>query len=228
MGKNGVFILLLVTVFSLALSPSLVGISFAGTEVPPEICDDGIDNDGDGFIDLDDPDCHAIILRPVPGALPELPPFDPDPIPLVGDFKCYDAFADNIGPRIDLADQFIPEWFYTAQNVVEVCNFIDKLPGPNFPPSIPPEIPLQHYKVYELDFNDQIQEDFLLKDQWGVTRHTNLFATELWVPQTKLHSDACPPDFDYNPDIGMCVLELLVSDGGSSGNAPGTGFSIIA
>jgi len=25
--------------------------------LPPEICDDGIDNDGDGFIDLEDPDC---------------------------------------------------------------------------------------------------------------------------------------------------------------------------
>ncbi len=218
MGKNGIFILLLVAVFSLALSPSLVGNSFAGTVVPvvpvvpAEICDDGIDNDGDGFIDLDDPDCHAIILKPTPGALPELPGFPKDPQPLLGDFKCYEAIASHPEEIALLQDQFQDEE-YRILDVERVCNYIVKFMGEGFPGSAEPVIPEQHYKVYNI-VDEAFEDDILLQDQWGTTRHTQLIATELWVPQEKIHGDVCgdlnPVPVHFEPDARMCVTDTPI------------------
>ena len=36
-------------------------------EVPAEVCDDGIDNDGDGLVDCEDPDCAGS-----PECIPEI------------------------------------------------------------------------------------------------------------------------------------------------------------
>ncbi len=210
MGKNGVIVLLFAAVFSLAITPTVFDNSFAGTIIIPEVCDDGIDNDEDGLIDLDDPDCHAIILKPTPGALPELPGFNEDPLtnPILGDFKCYDVpFRTPILEEVRLIDQFEDE----VEELLElklVCNFVFKAPGvdPDFPGSPEPDIPNQHYKVYVIaDRGVGIIDDILLKDQWGTTRHTNLVPIELWVPQTKLHSAACPDDFIFEPDTQMCI-----------------------
>jgi len=221
MGSNGVFVILFAAVFSLAFTPIVFDNSFAGTIIIPEDCDDGIDNDEDGLIDLDDPDCHPIILKPTPGALPELPGFDEDPLtdPILGDFKCYDAFSPPVFEQVRLIDQFEDEVELLLE-VKRVCNFVFKAPGvdPDFPGSPESDIPNQHYKVYNLaDRGEEVIDDILLKDQWGTTRHTDLFPTELWVPQTKVHSGACTDDYVFDPDAQICILSPVPIGGCPAG-----------
>jgi len=221
MGSNVVFVILFAAVFSLAFTPIVFDNSFAGTIIIPEDCDDGIDNDEDGLIDLDDPDCHPIILKPTPGALPELPGFDEDPLtdPILGDFKCYDAFSPPVFEQVRLIDQFEDEVELLLE-VKRVCNFVFKAPGvdPDFPGSPESDIPNQHYKVYNLaDRGEEVIDDILLKDQWGTTRHTDLFPTELWVPQTKVHSGTCTDDYIFNPDAKICILSPVPMGGCPAG-----------
>lgn len=213
MGKIGVFVILFVLIFSLAFTPIIFDNSFAGGPVivPPEDCKDGIDNDGDGLVDFNDPNCF-VILFPAPGALPELPGFpnDPDPnvTPQLGDFKCY--LVGNPGPdeKIRLLDQFQDEE-YTVRGVIEICNTVIKQAEDEFDEgdirrydeSNTPVISNQHFKVYDIGrLNEPLMVDVLLQDQWGTTRHDFITPIELWVPQEKNHLD-CREGFYFDPSF---------------------------
>jgi len=62
----------LITTVPVGTSPRNVAITPAVVEGPPgdPTCSDGIDNDGDGFIDLDDFDCTAFLSFPLRGSMP--------------------------------------------------------------------------------------------------------------------------------------------------------------
>ena len=56
------------------LIASLMVIGFNGGDPPPTECQDGIDNDGDGLTDIEDPNCYLVM---------PIHPSDPDPPPAV-------------------------------------------------------------------------------------------------------------------------------------------------
>lgn len=64
---------------------SWVFIQARSLSTTPEVCDDGVDNDGDGLADGDDPDCGAAPPPPPPpppGEGPPPPPENPDRTPV--------------------------------------------------------------------------------------------------------------------------------------------------
>lgn len=64
---------------------SWVFIQARSLSTTPEVCDDSVDNDGDGLADGDDPDCGAAPPPPPPpppGEGPPPPPENPDRTPV--------------------------------------------------------------------------------------------------------------------------------------------------
>lgn len=173
----------------LLLAPIASQLAFAGAPTEND-CDDGIDNDQDGFTDGDDLDCQ-IILNPVPQGLPELPGLPgPDPVPILGDFTCYDPFImpddHGVAPSefVDLDDQFGPMEQVAVRELQSVCTsvrkFIDQEQA-----NENPVIPNQHFTCYDID-GPPTGETVVLRDQFGVSFHEVLEPIELCATASKL------------------------------------------
>jgi hypothetical protein len=82
---------------------------------PPEVCNDGIDNDGDHFVDCADPDCTSV------GACLNCNAGKP-PSAEFGHGKCTDGVDDDCDGTIDCADDDCSASDYY---VTECCNGLD-------------------------------------------------------------------------------------------------------
>ncbi|AKT43201.1 MopE-related protein [Chondromyces crocatus] len=86
------------------------------TPNPPEICNDGIDNDGDIYVDCADPDCAGI--GPCLNCANGLPP-----APEFGIAACTDGLDNDCDGKIDCADDDCSASDYY---ITECCNGVDE------------------------------------------------------------------------------------------------------
>ncbi len=106
--------LLLLSMMGFIVLPANYRINF-----PPEICDNALDDDGDGLIDLHDPDCACEIVEPV--SLIPNPSFE--------DMKC----CPESQSQLNCADV----WIQASEPTTDFIHMCDWMGWPDFPPPLP-------------------------------------------------------------------------------------------
>ena len=195
------------------------------------ICNDGIDNDLDGFIDLADPDC------PIP------PTPDSDAMtPFLGDFRCYDVTDHNVFiDNILLTDQF-RQLSFDLVDIIKICTMVNKASGTDpdtypgsaarglFSNDVDPLASDQHFVVYRVcdaassDTNcipaTPVNIDVQLTDQFGPYEDQVERPIELWVPAGKDNEGDDFPQSDFNDIHYLCYNLDAVGFNPSPFNVP--------